>query len=78
VKSDSAIRFGKQIPASTDLGRHDQHRHCGSRPADPRCGLRHQLHPVARRQDGEIDGAALSTVAPIAVSIGSIFNAMPF
>jgi hypothetical protein len=80
IKSDSAVRFGRQIPALTDLGQYDQHRRDGSRPADPRCDLRHQLHPVPAVMTAKspVPPCPLWQAMTIAVSIGYIFNAMAF
>ena len=45
----------------------DQHDGHGNRSSNPRRDLRerHELHPVGRRQDGDVSGASLSAMTGI-------------
>ena len=58
AKVDGAIKSGRCDRALADLAQYDQSPTAG-------CDLRerHQLHPVARGQDRDVAGAALSAVA---------------
>src|ERR1700685_4011624 len=63
--ADSYSSWVGNLTTSADLRQHDQHHSDGQGTADAGGDLRkrHQLHPIGRGEDGDIAGAALSTVA---------------